>query len=236
MNDLKRVDVYGDSILKGIQLNDRDERYFVDNHIDFDMLCTRFRLEIRNFSRFGCTIQKAWSILQKKLDGDFACDAVVMDFGGNDCDFNWTAVANAPDDEHQPHTPLSVFVDTYHTIISALRQKGVLPILTTLPPLDAHRYLNWFCKGLNQDNIVKWLGDIDAIYRYQENYSRTVQVIAAEAKVPLVDLRGAFLHHRSIGRFLCNDGIHPNTEGQFVITQAFAQFAKAWFGLGARQA
>jgi lysophospholipase L1-like esterase len=53
-----------------------------------------------------------------------------------------------------------------------------------------------------------------------------VERIALAASVPLADLRGAFLQHRRIDGYLCEDGIHPNTKGQAVITSAFAEFAE----------
>ena len=34
-----------------------------------------------------------------------------------------------------------------------------------------------------------------------------------------------FLKERRIEHLLCEDGVHPNTEGQRVITQAFLEFA-----------
>lgn len=222
---IKRIGVFGDSILKGIQINPANSRYCVDNHIDIGAISAKHDLQIENHSKFGLTIGKAQTILTRHLVGT-PCDTIVMDYGGNDCDFNWKAVSERPDDEHQPNTPLEVFVEKYHEIIRVLRERGIQPILTTLPPLDSRRFFDWFCKGLNKENILKWLGGVESIYRYQENYSRTVEQIAREEGVPIVDLRGAFLRHRKIDHLLCEDGTHPNTEGQRVITHAFLEFAQ----------
>jgi hypothetical protein len=107
-----------------------------------------------------------------------------------------------------------------------VKEKGIRPIVTTLPPLDSHRFFNWFCGGLDKANVLKWLGSVESIYRWQENYSRTIEKIALETGTLLVDLRGAFLKHRRLEHLLCADGTHPNTEGQRVITQAFLDFIK----------
>ncbi|MCL2695729.1 MAG: hypothetical protein FWE69_05330 [Clostridiales bacterium] len=96
--------------------------------------------------------------------------------------------------------------------------------MTTLPPLDAQRFFDWFCNGLNRANVLKWLESVETIYRWQEHYSRTVEKIAAETNTLLVDVRGAFLEHGRLKRFLCKDGAHPNTEGQKIITGAFLEF------------
>jgi lysophospholipase L1-like esterase len=111
-------------------------------------------------------------------------------------------------------------------MIAILKEKGIVPVLTTLPPLDPQRFFDWFCKGLNAENVLKWLGNVGTIYRQQEKYSRTVEKIALETGAYLVDLRGAFLAHKRIDHLLCADGTHPNTEGQKVITAAFLDFAE----------
>ncbi len=226
MNVVRKIEVFGDSILKGIQLNPFSKKYQVDNHIGIDALSSRFSLQIENRSKFGCTLGKGYELLRKFLDSGFRCDAVVMDFGGNDCDFDWKAVSEDPTAEHSPHTPLALFVELYQKAIELVRRHGIVPILTTLPPLVPQRFFDWFCGKYNRENILSWLGDINAIYRYQENYSRTVGKIAQAAAVPLVDLRGVFLRHRRIEGFFCEDGTHPNTEGQKLITGAFLEFAE----------
>ena len=222
----RNVEVFGDSILKGVQLDDENKRYHVDNNIDVSMLEKKFLLNINNFSKFGCTISKAFLMIEKRFNsGELKCDAIVLNLGGNDCDFDWKAVSERPDDEHEPNTPLDVFSDTYKKIIEYLKEKGIRPIITTLPPLDSQKFFNWFCGGLDKKaNVLKWLGGVEAIYRWQENYSRTIERIAEETGTLLVDLRGAFLKHRKLEHLLCADGTHPNTEGQRVITQGFLEF------------
>ena len=221
----RKIEVFGDSLLKGIQLNPESMRYHVDNHIDVEGIEKTHSLSIKNYSKFGCTITKGYVFIQKRLQTDEVfCDAIVMDYGGNDCDFNWKEIAEKPDDEHLPNTPLDTFIDTYYKIICLLKEKGIRPILTNLPPVDAQRFFDWFCNGLDKANILKWLGGVESIYRWQENYSKTIEQIAIETNTLLVDIRGAFLKHRRIKRFLCKDGTHPNTEGQKIITEAFFEF------------
>jgi lysophospholipase L1-like esterase len=221
----KKVEVYGDSILKGIQINLKNMRYHIDNNIDVERIEKLYFLDIKNFSKFGRTITNGLALIEKRLKGgEPFCDTILMNFGGNDCDFDWKAISEHPENEHCPNTPLDIFVDIYRKTIELLKENGIRPIITTLPPLDAQKFFHWFCKGLNKANVLTWIGSVDAIYRWQENYSRTVEKIATETNTLLVDLRGAFLKHRRLERLLCEDGIHPNTEGQGVITQAFLEF------------
>jgi len=231
MDVMKRIEVFGDSILRGIQLNMQNMRYHISNHIDIDAIGKKFSLDIVNRSLFGCTVTKGRRNLERFLGNGGSCDAVVMDFGGNDCDFDWEKISADPDGEHNPKTTLEVFSDTYKNIIQTLTDRGIKPILTNLPPLSPQKFFDWFCASCNKDNVMKWLGDINAIYRHQENYSRNVEKIARDTNCPLVDLRGAFLKYKNIDSLLCEDGTHPNTEGQKVITAAFSEFASGYLGI-----
>ena len=228
MNFIRKIEVFGDSILKGIQVSRKDKRYVVDNNIDVELLGRKFSLEINNRSRFGCTVTKCAALIDRFLQGSPDCRAVVMDLGGNDCDFAWDKISASPDAEHEPKTPVALFEETYRAVIAKLRARGITPILTTLPPIDPQRYFEWFSRGLNAENILRWLGDITSIYRFQEMYSRAAERIARITSAPLVDLRGAFLRHRRIENLLCEDGVHPSTEGQAVITSAFVKFAEEY--------
>ena len=216
--------VYGDSILKGIQVNPFNRRYHVDNNIDVDMLNKKFSLNIINRSKLGCTVTKGKTEVDSYLAQKPDCSAILMDYGGNDCDFDWKSISENPEAEHEPNTPINKFVKIYTNIVEKIKENGIRPVITNLPPIEPQRYFNWFCKGLNKENILHWLEGMSTIYRFQEFYSRTVEDIARATGAMLVDLRGAFLKERYIARFLCEDGIHPNTDGQKLITQEFAKF------------
>ena len=224
MKIIRKIEVFGDSILKGIQVNPFNKRYHVNNNIDVGMLSDTFSLSIKNRSKLGCTVTKGKDMLDEYLNESPDCSAILMDYGGNDCDFNWKSISDNPDAEHEPNTPINRFVKIYSSIIDKIAGKGIRPIITNLPPLEPQRYFDWFSKDLNKKNLLRWLEGVSTIYRYQEFYSRTVEEIARNTGALLVDLRGAFLRERCVGKFLCEDGIHPNTEGQKLITQEFARF------------
>ncbi|MDR1902895.1 MAG: SGNH/GDSL hydrolase family protein [Treponema sp.] len=224
MGSIRNVGVFGDSILKGIQIDDENNRYRVMNNIDFEQISIKHQLLIKNYSLFGCTVKKGCSMLQKRLENGKSYDIVVIEYGGNDCDFNWKDIADNPYKEHTPNTPLDVFYRTYRQIIRVLKEKCVIPILTNLPPLEPQKFFNWFCKGLNKDNVLKWLGAVNSIYRVQETYSRMIEEIAFETRTHLADIRSAFLEHKQLDALLCEDGTHPNSEGQRLITETFLNF------------
>jgi len=228
MKRLTKIQVLGDSILKGIQVAPETGRYITKNNIDIPALEQEFDVQICNTSHFGATCVKGERLLDRLLSRDAPCDAVVMDFGGNDCDFAWAEVAANPEGTHCPRVPLPEFTERYRTMIRKIQAHDMVPIVTTLPPLEPQRFFNWWCRELDQEAVRRWLGGISNIYAHQEGYSRAVERLAREEGAALVDVRGTFLDHGHIETLLCADGTHPNSVGQTLITQAFQEFGLQW--------
>ncbi len=232
LEKMVNIGLFGDSILKGIQINPVNKKYYINNNIDVEILSKNYPIQIQNYSSFGCTVKKGSGLLKKRLEKNIGCDVIVMDYGGNDCDYNWKAIAENPEGNHSPNTPIELFSETYRGIIDTLKKKNILPILTTLPPLEPQRFFEWFCRDLNKKNILMWLGNINNIYSHQESYSRAIEKIALETQVPLIDLRGAFLKSGNIKALLCEDGTHPNTSGQKIIASSFYNFVHEFIDTG----
>lgn len=228
MKRLTQIEVLGDSILKGIQPDPDTGRYGIKNDIDLPGLSREFALTVRNDSHFGYTVTRGGCLLERMLERGLDCDAVVMDFGGNDCDFKWAEVAADPGAEHSPNVPPAEFLEKYRAMVRKLKDRGILPILTTLPPLEPQRFLDWWCRGLDKGAVERWLGGVCNIYAHQERYSCLVERLAREEQVPLVDIRGAFLEHGRLDTLICQDGTHPNSTGQKLITGTFREFGLRW--------
>ncbi|MDR2210984.1 MAG: SGNH/GDSL hydrolase family protein [Spirochaetaceae bacterium] len=222
---MKKAAVFGDSILKGIQLDSNTKKYIVKNCIDLDKIGNKHLVSIDNFSMFGCTINKGSRMLQRRLERR-SFDIVVLEYGGNDCDFKWKEIAKRPYDKHTPNTSLSTFVDIYFKMINLLKEKCIRPIVATLPPLEPQKFFDWFCRGLDKNNVLKWLGTVNTIYRWQEKYSRAIEYVAYKTDTLIADIRGAFLRYFRIDDLLCEDGTHPNSKGQDVITETFLNISK----------
>lgn len=216
----------GDSILKGVQLDESSGRYRLKNDMDIPAIEKEFGISVRNESHFGATVEKGSRLLERLLQRGTACDVLVMDFGGNECDVNWAEIAQAPERQHLPRIPLEAFIQHYRTLIRRVRSGGIRPVVTNLPPLDSERFFKWWCRDLDRAAVLRWLGQVENIYAWQERYSRGVEALAREEGVPLVDLRGAFLDYGHLERTLCADGTHPNSTGQALITRAFQAFGR----------
>ncbi len=224
MRRLSKIWLLGDSILKGIQLDEETGRYLIKNDMELPELEREFGVTICNASHFGATVERGERLLGRLLSRKTPGDGVVMDFGGNDCDFRWEEIAADPDGEHHPAVPLEAFTEQYRALIAQTRRQGLTPVLTTLPPLIPQRFFDWWCRELDKTAVLRWLGDLCNIYAHQEQYSHAVERLAREESVELVDVRAAFLNHGHIETLMCADGTHPNSAGQTLIAQAFRDF------------
>lgn len=230
-NDSKHIYnflVSGDSISKGVIFDCIQGKYVVleDNYIN--LLQSKLRGIIRNTSRFGNTIIKGYNKLKNDVLKD-SPDIVLIEYGGNDCDFDWDKVANNPNAEHQPKTDFSVFENKLKEAVNFLKNNKIIPVLLTLPPLNADNYLKWISNNdpSIEKNILEYIGSVTKIYWWQEKYSSAVVKIAEETNSKWIDIRGAFLQYPDFTKFLCLDGIHPNQLGHKIIANKIINFIKS---------
>ena len=217
-----KVCVFGDSISKGVVFDNEKNRYTLLRESFINMIQNKTDVEINNVSCFGCTVSKGIGLLEK-VEGELKdYEFTFIEYGGNDCDYNWAEVAENPDFDHQCKTPLSAFKEKYGQMIEKIKKLGSNPVLVTLPPIDSKRFFDWVSKGLNKDNILKFLGDVNHIGRWQSLYNDTVKQLSILYKLPVLDIRSIFLKQNNIMDFICDDGIHPNYYGHKLIYQAIA--------------
>jgi lysophospholipase L1-like esterase len=191
-------------------------RYVVDHSWE-QRLSEDFGLTIRNRSRFGSTIQKAMALIRRDAQTPpEEPEIAVLEFGGNDCDYDWAAISEHPEAAYDCKTPPPLFLERYREAVELLRRSGRTPVILNLPPIHSGRYLDSICRnGLNRENILRWLGDVEAISRWQEQYSAMTERLAREKGAPLIDLRGAFpAGGDALAELTCADGIHPSRAGQ----------------------
>ncbi|HPR39606.1 MAG TPA: SGNH/GDSL hydrolase family protein [Oscillospiraceae bacterium] len=214
----------GDSIAKGVVWSEERNRYTNSGYGCVDLFKETTGLDIINLSRFGCTLPKGLQIAQKNAE-TLKDSEVFVSYGGNDSDFRWPEIAEDPDAAHDPNTPLSTFASTFDSLISFLKKEVSQVFLLNLPPIDPERYFAFIAKGLNKENILKWLGgSVKGIYFGQEMFSQQVSDIALKWNLPLIDIRTPFLMRRNPSDLLCSDGIHPNREGQQLIYKTVGDY------------
>lgn len=218
---MKKICLFGDSISKGVIIDEIHNRYTMTKKSFANLVSGREGwMELSNFSMLGCTIEKGRSLIVRHKKAVEDCDIMVLEYGGNDCDFCWEEIAAEPNREHQPKTPLDSFLEDYRDIIDGLHSAGKKVVMINLPPIVQGKYFDWVSRGLNQDNILRWLGGTpDTIYKYHEGYNQRICQLASRYDIPLIDIRSAFLEQGDYSGFICEDGIHPNENGHALIAR-----------------
>ena len=222
----------GDSIMKGIVSVDNRQnmadgcmpkqryRYAILDDGFVDLLQSHLNITVDNLASYGSTITKGLQCLERRKELVKTCDHAFLEYGGNDCDFDWAAVAAHPEAEHQCRTPLALFVERYEELVTTLRSFHVNPIMLSLPPLHPARFFETISQGLNPDPILQFLGgDENRTYRWHERYNIEVFKIARQLDVPIIDITSPFLERNDYGEYLCADGIHPNELGHKLIAE-----------------
>ena len=229
MFDIKNtIGVWGDSILNGVVFDEIRGTYQILADSCGNLLSKTLGLDIKNRSRFGSTIEKGRQTLEQSLARGLDCQYVLLEYGGNDCDFNWLAVSENPDLPHLPNTPLPEFKKQLQDMIELLRSNNIIPLLMSLPPINAQKYLDFLVsKGLSRENLLRFLGDCQQIYRFHESYSLEVTKMALVNKCAYVPVRESFLAAPDSPNLLCIDGIHPNEAGHLLMERVFTQMALA---------
>ena len=181
--------VWGDSIAKGIVFDEERGRYAILRENCLRLLETELHVPVRNYAVMGRTAPECLAAADPddRVKGGIA----VIEFGGNDSDMDWAAVAREPLKDHPARSML------------------VTPI-----PIDGEKYFRWVSRGLDGGAILTYLGgDAHMMYRWQEQYADAVRDVAREENVRLLDFRGDLLRDRQFGQLYCRDGIHLNARG-----------------------
>ena len=223
---MKKLEIYGDSILRGVMYCAESGRYDLCKKNRFASLA-EVGIEAKNNSRMGATIRRGFDLLRRNLTEESAGSVVVFEYGGNDCDFTWADVSANPEGSFQPNTPQEEYEQTYRDMIAYTRKMGATPVVASLVPIDADKYMNWITRNLNYQNILHWLGDISMLSRWQEHYSRMAERLAYETGCRLLDLRSAFLLTHNYKSMICEDGIHPTQLGHELIDRTLRDFCTA---------
>lgn len=224
---MKNISILGDSIAKGIILDDSRYRRCETSFVN--MFGEKTQCLINNFSLFGCTVTKGFQIFNRQQKKISSSDIVLTEFGGNDCDFDWEAISENPCGDFNPKTSLEEFSVLYKNIIRQLKNAKKKTVMMNLPPLDDKKYFNWISRERNSSNILQWLGgNTHFIYRWHEMYNNALYAIAAETNVKIIDIRSEFLRLKNYSDFLCDDGIHPNSEGHKLIYNKVFEAAKLY--------
>ena len=222
---MKQLMIFGDSILRGITYSEEMKKYRLCAGYKLPSL-TELGYDVVNHSRMGATVTRGLDMLDGGLP---QCDndtVILLEYGGNDCDHNWDEVAANPAVMHLPNTPEAEFIRKYSTAIERTLATGATVIMCPLLPIDADKYMNWISQKRSREDILRWLGDVSMLYRFQEHYNDLVEQLARTYGCPLLGYRKDFLLSHRYSDLMCRDGIHPTEAGHDLIEASVANFLK----------
>lgn len=234
MEIMKKIFAFGDSVMKGIvtvpeTICKGTVKYKVAEDNFVNTCAQRLGVDIENRSRFGSTILNGLDCIERYFNQIEKGDIVVLEFGGNDCNFDWKAIAADPEGVHHPKLDLAQFAEAYNRVIDKVENIGAIPVLLSLPELDSQRFFNHVSAGLDKANILKWLeGDVNNIGHWHEQYNLEVFKIGMRRGIKVIDISSTFLQQRRLSEFLCEDGMHPNEEGHRLIADAILRELEAF--------
>jgi len=218
---MKIITAIGDSLTKGVILTDNN-RYSVTDSNFIDIVSNELGLSVYNYGRFGSTVSFGRNVVDRHSSEISSSDYTFIEYGGNDCDFDWMKIAEHPDEGHMAKTALDSFQKEFRALISRIKTLGSIPVIISLPPIISDLYFSFFSRFMNEDqrnNILKWLGgDINIISRWHESYNRSLFMVASKTRTPILDITTPFDTFRGdLKSLYCHDGIHPNENGHKLI-------------------
>lgn len=219
---MKKIAVFGDSILKGAVTGFSDHLFDVLEENSLSLAQKKLGFELHNDSVFGSVISKSQRRLNKFFEKGEKADIVIIESGGNDSDYDWAQVSADPENpELKPRTPFADYMRILDEMVQTAKANGALPVVMTTPSLVADRWYKHISRGQNEENLKKFLGECpsDKIGKFHEMYNLNLMEYCVKNNVFMVDMRKALLETPDYRALMCQDGIHPNQKGyEFMAT------------------
>ena len=175
----KKLIAFGDSVMKGVFMEnagmDGKPHYVIARNTFIEEFGRRLGCDVSNYGKIGSTVTAGQMVIDTHIKDVTDSSCVLLEYGGNDSDFDWASIADAPEAVHAPRTPLTLFAQTYRGIIDRIRNCGSKPIILSLPPLCSKRYFEHFTKNMDlkrKGNVLDWLGGtFETISSWHESYN-----------------------------------------------------------------
>jgi lysophospholipase L1-like esterase len=222
-----KIVCFGDSVTRGVTFVGGRLRILKSNYPSLlHKALSRFgQAEVINKGIFNDNSD----LLVQRLDEDVIHlnpDYVLVEVGGNDCNFKWSEVAKSPYEQHDPIVPFSRYLDNLRDLVLSIRDANAIPILLNLLPLDPVRYYRQL-SNIHGPEIAHWIARCGGIEHWHAMYNRGVSSIANALSVGLMDVRTAFKRAADLSILISDDGIHPTEQGYQVMTSAiFDEFQR----------
>lgn len=213
-----KIVCFGDSLTRGVSFVKGRMRILKENYPAFLQQFASDHITVINKGVFNDNSDLLLSRVEKDVIDEHP-DYVIINIGGNDCNFKWDEVAKNPEDEHQPIVPIERYMDNLKKLIQRIQETNSTPILMTLPPLDPVRYYKLLAQTYGS-SISHWISLQGGIEHWHGLYNHSLNSLAEQLNVLKIDVRTAMKHAGNLNDFISDDGIHLTGEGYKTMSSA----------------
>ena len=212
--------VFGDSILKGVITIPESKNLFdVTPNDSLTLAQKKLGFELDNRSIYGNISSKGLLKMQKFFDKGETADFCIIEFGSNDCDYDWNIFAPGaelpPADQIQPKVPFDQYISNISQMVKLCRDHKVTPLIMNLIPYVCDDWFKTIVKGHDEAAILKFLGGTpETLGKNQERYNKALTDFAKENKVKILDyweIATTIVDFKK--KYMGPDGIHLNEDG-----------------------
>jgi len=223
---MKKIAVFGDSILKGAVTGYSDHLFDILPENSLTLAQKNVEFELFNDSVFGSVISKSQRRLNKFFEKGEKADIVIIESGGNDCDYDFLSMIKNGETSVPQRTPLADFLRILDEMVQTVKENGAMPVIMTMPSLVADRWYNHITRALDESGKAKvdsFLGEnpVDKLSKNHEVYNLNLMEYCRKNDIFMIDMRKALLDAPDYRKLMCQDGIHPNQAG-------YEYMAKVW--------
>ena len=207
--------VFGDSILKGvITIPNSGKLFDVTDKDSLTLAQKKLGFEMDNRSIYGNITSKGLVKLQKFFDKGESADFCIIEFGSNDCDYDWGTLVQK--------VPLAEYLDNLAAMVKLCREHKVTPLMMGLIPYVCDDWFKTIIKGHDEAAILNFLGGrAETLGKNQLIYKNAQADFVQKNNVQFLDPWNIFEGHKEL---MCYDGIHPNEKGYELLAEAWIKF------------
>ncbi len=207
--------VFGDSILKGVITIPNSGKLFDTTENDSLSLAQKeLGFELDNRSIYGNITSKGLIKLQKFFEKGGEADFCIIEFGSNDCDYDWGTLVQK--------VPLAEYLENLAAMVKLCREHKVTPLMMGLIPYVCDDWYQTIIKGQNEAAILDFLGGSpETLGKNQLIYKNAQSDFVQKNNVQFLDPWTIFEGHKEL---MCYDGIHPNEKGYELLSKAWIKF------------
>lgn len=219
--------VFGDSILKGvITIPNSDKLFDVTENDSLSLAQKELAFELDNRSIYGNITSKGLVKLQKFFEKGGEADFCIIEFGSNDCDYDWNIFKPGaelpPASEIKQKVPLAEYLENLKQMVELCRSNKVTPLMMGLIPYVCDDWFKTIIKGQNEAAILDFLGgNPEQLCKNQLIYKNAQADFVQKNNVQFLDPWTIFEGHKEL---MCYDGIHPNEKGYVFLAQGWIHF------------